>query len=89
MIEKILDKYYAKKLEAKIKNSLSLYCIDKSFIYSKSIISLYVKNKKWKDDCYTLIMAIPYEECFELLIDNKRYISLIKDIEYFINKELN
>lgn len=87
MIEKILDKYYAKKLEFMIRNSLALYFINKKFIYTKHLLELYIKLPKWQESYYTLVMVIPYTECFGVIIDKDRYNDLIEDLKLAIKEK--
>ena len=82
MLEKIIDKYFAKKLEQELKVDLSVYCLDKKFIYTKHCLELSVKKRMWQEKYYVIIMVIPYEECFTTL--TKSYKSLIADLERMI-----
>ena len=86
MLEKILDKYYAKKLEMYLRNSLAEYYIDKKFVYTKHLLELYLKKTKWKDEHYVLVMAIPYGKCFEAYICGRD--DLKKDLIGFIHGRL-
>ena len=69
MLEKLFDKYFTKKIEYELINFLSIYNIDKKFVYGKNLFSLYVKNRKWKDEEYILIYTMPYVESFTTLMD--------------------
>ena len=86
MLENILDKYYAKKIENNLRNALKVFWIDKKFTYTKHLLELYVKPKKWKDEQYILIMAIPYTECFDILVN--RYTQLETDIVKFVKERV-
>lgn len=84
MLEKIIDKYYAKKLVQKLIDAISVYYIDKNVIYTKHMVELYVKKKKWKEENYVLIMAKPYSECFDVLVNG--YMELEKTVRESIKK---
>lgn len=86
MIDKILDKYYARKLEEKIKDFLMHYLIDKKFEYGKLFINLYVKDTEPNTNNYIFIIAIPYEQCFDILIDKDKYRNLKTTIEERLNQ---
>ena len=79
MLEDILDRYYARKLARKICDRLAVYYIDKKVIYTKHLVELYIKQPKWKEENYVLVMAIPYTECFDILIN--RYTDLEEDVK--------
>lgn len=41
MLEKLIDKYFTKKIELELINFLSIYNVDKKFVYGKNLFSLY------------------------------------------------
>lgn len=84
MLEKIIDKYFAKKLEISFRNSLMMYYIRKRFTYTNHLLELYIKREK--DNDFVLIFAIPFSECFEVLIHSESYNYFIKEIENFIKE---
>lgn len=88
MIEKILDKYYAKKLKEKMEYDLSLYYVDKYFKFTNNLLELYIKDRKWKETEYILVMAIPFSECFEKIV-NYKYKDLIERVDYLIDEKIN
>jgi hypothetical protein len=74
-IHKIIDKYYATKLEDYFQNFLKPYCIDIKFEYkdfgnNEGNIEMYIKNRKWKDDYFQVVFVIPYNECFKFFIND-------------------
>ena len=79
-IEKILNKYYAKKLMDFICENLLIYYIDKQVIYGEKLVSLYVKRKKWDTKYYELVASFSYDECFKVYINQlKESVKQIRD----------
>ena len=76
--EKILDKYYMKKLVDEIKLGLLLYCLDFEYKYEKDGFLINVKKKKYKD--YTTIIKIDKKYCLSYLCDYQHFIEDVKDI---------
>ena len=62
-IEKILDKYFARKLVDEIKFFLAKYNIDKKVVYDKYGVQFLIKNKKYNENYYKTIIDLPYKEC--------------------------
>ena len=79
MLEKLFDKYFTKKIEYELINFLSIYNIDEKFVYGKNLFSLYVKNRKWKDEEYILIYTMPYVESFNTLMDIEKIKKELQD----------
>lgn len=79
MLEKLFDKYFTKKIEYELINFLSIYNIDQKFVYGKNLFSLYVKNRKWKDEEYILIYTMPYVESFNTLMDIEKIKKELQD----------
>lgn len=88
-IEKILDKYYMRKLVDRIKLVLSMYCLDFEYKYQKEGFLINVKKKKYKD--YTTIIKIENKYCLSYLCDYQCFIEDIKDLvnEYIKNERNN
>lgn len=55
MIDRILDKYYTKKLIEFIKSELVMYNLDKKFEVTKDRVMIFIKKDKYNDNEYTLI----------------------------------
>lgn len=79
MFEKLIDKYNAKKLEQKIKNSLCIFRYDLKFIYTKNYLKLYIKPKYYKEEFSKMPMMISYSECYFALLHYGEFIKEIKD----------
>ena len=79
MLEKLFDKYFTKKIEYELINFLSIYNIDQKFVYGKNLFSLYVKNRKWKDEEYILIYTMPYVESFNTLMNIEKIKKELQD----------
>lgn len=83
MIEKILDKYYAKKLIDKLSNDLILYYIDKKVNFNKNSFHLEIKYRKFNEE-YNRILILSYNECFDILVNHyedfkKQIINIVED----------
>lgn len=88
VIEKILDKYYMKKLVDEIKFTLKYYCLDFEYKYEKNGFLINVKKKKYKD--YTTIIKIDKKYCLSYLCDYGNFIdNLTKYINEYIENERN
>ena len=48
MIDRILDKYYTKKLIEFIKSALVMYILDKKFEITKDRVKIFIKKDKYK-----------------------------------------
>ena len=85
IIEKILDKYFAKKFMDKIKKDLSINCFytDKKITYLKDFARLQIKHHKYSDEHYITILTIPYNESF-MYCNN--YENIAEGIRSFIKK---
>lgn len=86
MIEKLLDKYYAKKLIDKLSNDLMIYYIDKRIKFNKDSFHLEIKYKKFDEEYYNRILILPYNECFDILVN--RYEDFKKQIINIVEKIL-
>lgn len=68
MIERILNKYYSKKLADYVLSKLMLISIDKKVKRTKDSFIILIKNKREKDEYYKEYMEIRFEEGLESLI---------------------
>ena len=68
-----------KKSSMNVWNFLKAYNIDKKFVYGKNLFSLYIKNKKWKNENYICIFAIPYVESFNTLMNIQKVMKELKN----------
>ena len=87
MIEKILDKYYTKKLINWIKEDIILYNLDFKFTKDKNSNRIYIKCKKrkYKEECYTNIGNIFISDSLFTIFNYDLY---IKDLKEKIEKYL-
>ena len=76
MIERILDKYYMKKLVDKIKFTLLPYYLDFEYIFEEDRVLINCKKKKYKD--YSPVIKIDYKYCFSYLCDYDNFVKRIK-----------
>lgn len=65
MIEKILDKYFAKKACLLLKQKLLLYRINVKIKKELNRYNVYIKNLKEKDIYYKFFISINFDEGFE------------------------
>lgn len=77
MIEKILDRYFTKKLMTKIYDDLYIYCLDKQVIYHKNYAEFKVKKKKFKEEYYNTIFTICNDESLEAYLNYDEIIKVI------------
>lgn len=86
MIERILDKYYMKKLVDKIKFTLLPYYLDFEYKYEKDRFLINVKKKKYKD--YTPIIKIDNKYCLSYLCNYNDFIENVRKLvnEYIENE---
>lgn len=90
VIEKILDKYYMKKLVDRIKLGLLIYRLDFEYKYEKDGFLINIKKKKYKD--YTTLIKIDKKYCLSYLCDYGNFIDDVRDlvIKYIENeREIN
>lgn len=78
MLEKILDKYFTKKLMTKICDNLYIYYLDKQVIYHKNYAEFKVKKKKFKEEYYNTIFSICNDESLEAYLNFDEIIKAIK-----------
>lgn len=88
MIEKILDKYYTKKLIEKLDLDLKLYCLDTKYNFEKEKVSVYIKKKYWNDKNYVYLASFYYKETLEYIV-NYKYMELLKDLAKYIKAIFN
>lgn len=79
MIEKILNKYFAKKAVNFVKNRLTMIRIDKKVEITKNSYVILIKNIKEKEEYYKPYMEIFFDEGLERLI----YFLTNNDLNYF------
>lgn len=90
MIDKILDKYYTKKLLNEVKWDFIVRNLDYKFIDEGYKIWVKCKPKKYKDEEYTTIIQINKSDSLKYLCDldnfrtelNKIIIEYCNDIKY-------
>ena len=80
IIEKILDKYYAKKLDDFVKFIELEYYLDFKHIYTKKDILIQVKEKRYNDDEYLEIIHLKKKDSFIHLCNRNKLEKYIKKI---------
>lgn len=78
LLDKILDKYYCRKLEYVIKEKTSYYRINLKFKYDKYYMRVYAKPFKYKE--YTSIMSLLKEKSIVYLIHDEFIGKRLKEI---------
>lgn len=78
LLDKILDKYYCRKLEDVIKEKTSYYMINLKFEYDKYYMRVYAKPFKYKE--YTIILSLLKEKSIVHLIDAEFIEKRLKEI---------
>lgn len=68
MLERILDKYFAKKCIDFIMTKLRMISIDKVVKVTKNSYTILIKRKREKDEYYKLYMEVHFQEGLENLI---------------------
>ena len=81
MIEKILDKYYMKKLKLLIKRYMLQYLLDYRFVNKKNTIDLEIKKVSYNNHMYKNV----YSFCKDKVIF---YITDYKELQKTLNKEI-
>lgn len=81
MIEKILDKYYMKKLKLLIKQYMLQYLLDYRFVNKKNTIDLEIKKVSYNNHMYKNVYSI----CKDKAIF---YITDYKEMQKTLNKEI-
>lgn len=64
MIEKILDKYYSKKLMEFLDRQLLEWFIDKRYLIKDTYVSLQIKKCKYNDSEYKEIITFAKKDAF-------------------------
>ena len=70
LIEKILDKYFAKKFMDKLQEELLIFYIDTKVTYSRRYARLQIKNRKYNDKQYKTVLMIYYPYSFTIYWTN-------------------
>ena len=66
---RVLDKYYTKKLMEELKDYLDVFNIDKRIVYYKNGATLEIKKRKWRDENYKEIFYCEYDKGFMKVIN--------------------
>ena len=88
MIEKILDKYYTKKLVELIFNDIVIYYIDKRVRYEKDFAIIDIKKRKYSEEYYKELVYISYGESLNTLINyDKIRNSMLNEVERILKED--
>lgn len=88
MIEKILDKYYMKKLKLLIKQYMLQYLLDYRFVNKKNTIDLEIKKVLYNNHMYKIVYSFCKDKVIFYITDYKELQkTLNKEIELYIFKE--
>lgn len=71
MIEKILDKYYVKKLKKFLDRELMIYFLDHRYIDKDMFLELQIKEEQYNDKQYKEILTFYKSEIFNNLCNQK------------------
>ena len=82
MLEKILDRYYIKKVVKEIIKMLRMYFISFRFVYEKDVIRIFIKKHYYDDTMYELIGSLDKKRGFV-------YLSNIKRVNKELQKEID
>lgn len=85
MIEKILDKYYLKKLKIFLDRELLLWNIDHKYIEELGYLTLLIKKECYNDKQYKELLTFHKKDIFNDLCNQKELINVLKERmnEYF------
>lgn len=79
MIDRILDKYYARKVIWYLIDGLTIFYLDTKVVKSKTHIRIWIKKKKLKDDYYEHIYTLRLENSFYNLLHIDDLVKEIKE----------
>lgn len=83
MIEKILDKYYTKKLQQEIKKYMMIWFdLDMRFVEYKNKFQLHIKMEEYNDEQYKEILTFYKKESFI-------HLCMWEEVEKAINERVN
>ena len=92
MLEKMLDKYFRKKLQSILKNILYTFYVD--YRYKETIcedeFELYIKNKKYNDNQYRSVMT--FKDCMLIYyLSNAKELAkeVIKNVKDYLKENQN
>ena len=91
--EKKLDNYYSNKLKIVIEEELSLWYLDYKFQELGNVIYLFVKQKKYNDEQYHIILRFEKEKALYYIANGndtrKEIQEMLKDYDKWENKKSN
>ena len=79
MIEKILDKYYKRKLKLYLNRQLLYWFIDYRYIESEDYLELQVKKEPFNDEQYKRILTFNKQEIFINLCNQEKLKECLKE----------
>lgn len=78
MIDRILDKYYIKKLKAYLDRQLLEWFIDHRYIEKGNYLILQIKKEEYNDNQYVEILTFNKEDVFIDLCNQKELYKILK-----------
>ena len=88
MIEKILNKYFTKKLKKYTSSYLLRWYIDIRFIEKNNFIELQIKKAHYKDEFFKSIYSFNKSDAlFYLLNTEKTFKELKKCVDYYLESK--
>lgn len=86
MLEKMLDKYYAKKLARELDDNVMFAFVKTKWKIEGKYFCYYIKRAKEEDKDYKLIIKLLLKGCFVYLVDHEKV--LVKDLNNAIEELL-
>lgn len=90
MIEKILDKYYCKKMKKFLDTELLGWFIDHRYKENDYFLGLQIKREEFNDEQYKEILSISKPEIFTILCNQELIRKVLKErVEKYLVEEVN
>jgi len=90
MIEKILDKYYKRKLKRYLDRELLFWFIDHRYIEDRNYLELQVKKETFNDKQYKEILTFNKQEIFIILCNQEELKQCLKErIDKYLKENTN
>lgn len=86
-LNKLADEYYKSILKERIKNDLSIYCIDKKFKIKGDKFKVFIKRKEYSNQMYHCILNLEnYDILFYICNYDELRKEIIRRIEIYLNE---